>query len=788
MVRVRKHIRFGCQIIRRSPYIFWLFLCICIVLPKGAQANPTVCTITINSADEKTVFQKHLAPQGFNFIELTEVDKGKGTSDWFGAACKKNIQCDILLISGHYASHFFGSTGLSLNVAELEGQSCQNTCPGILNSPKEVFLFGCNTLAAQGPQTRTMEEYIQVLRADGHDQGTAERIAESVYGVYGSSNKNRIQRSFLGVPRIYGFSSIAPAGKNVRGLLDQYLSSIPNYAQYLEHIDNKTNDYLKNALRVTSLAQTNGADPTGPERVVSQNICQIADDKKPVESRLSVIGQLLKEGQIQTYIPTMEEFFRQHPIQSMTGSEKQKVEEFKVLSSASQWLRNLVFGLKTIVLKLSLANLARNLGWMSADELANLETDNIQKILRDVSADEVQESLCALGDNLKITAFPPANQINNSYFETYRGLKTLECLKPRNKDILLRISDQLSSSLWSYDVGRLLRTLNAQDTIFNELVAKATSTTEPKKGRSWAMFLLAESGQNRNKAIQILSPFLKETDPILLYSAIASLIETKPSDPQLQNELVDLTWGSRTPLDQDQLDELRKMDFSWVTNDEAQAELISVVAKGDVDTLQLSSLLADKRLTFTGPKAMQSLLNGFNDPNQKRADFMGVILQENIRTNDYATVLTPYLKSSNPRARYKIVDMISLLQPNQLKGQTKLWRRQVFQALVSTLNDSSTMIKVSALESIVNINQIEKTWASREILVNVLRWLHDDKFEHGFDYVAVDYLAHLVTEGQFSTPDKILVKTEAERLYKTAEGDRRLQYKETLKLFNDTLK
>src|ERR1700687_3359276 len=58
----------------------------------------TVCTITVNSPDEKEIFRRNLSRDVFHFVELVE----RGRPDWLESACRKNVRCDVLLISGHF--------------------------------------------------------------------------------------------------------------------------------------------------------------------------------------------------------------------------------------------------------------------------------------------------------------------------------------------------------------------------------------------------------------------------------------------------------------------------------------------------------------------------------------------------------------------------------------------------------------------------------------------------------------------------------------------------------------
>ncbi len=107
----------------------------------------TVCSMVINSADEINAFKSALSPNAFDFVELTQ--NKKDSADWFRNSCAAKIQSDILVISGHFAGTFFGESGLNLPINDLESASCRSECDGILKRPKEVFLFGCNTLAGK---------------------------------------------------------------------------------------------------------------------------------------------------------------------------------------------------------------------------------------------------------------------------------------------------------------------------------------------------------------------------------------------------------------------------------------------------------------------------------------------------------------------------------------------------------------------------------------------------------------------------------------------------------------
>jgi hypothetical protein len=87
-----------------------LLLALGIVIDSDA-AKTTVCTITVNSPNEKDAFRRNLPKDKFEFVELLE----RGRRDWLASACQQKVQCDVLVISGHFggdaAVHAENATG-----------------------------------------------------------------------------------------------------------------------------------------------------------------------------------------------------------------------------------------------------------------------------------------------------------------------------------------------------------------------------------------------------------------------------------------------------------------------------------------------------------------------------------------------------------------------------------------------------------------------------------------------------------------------------------------------------
>ncbi len=188
-------------------------------------AKRTVCTITVNSPDEKEAFRQRLPESQYQFVELVE----RGRPDWLASACRQDVRCDILVISGHFdgSTDFYSdqvAASESLPVAELERASCSDSCPGLFSQLKEVYLFGCNTLNPEREQWMTSEVERSLVRA-GHSPADARRIASALDRRHGESSRDRMRRIFMNVPVIYGFSSVAPLGPVAGAMLGRSLQS-----------------------------------------------------------------------------------------------------------------------------------------------------------------------------------------------------------------------------------------------------------------------------------------------------------------------------------------------------------------------------------------------------------------------------------------------------------------------------------------------------------------------------------------------------------------------------------
>jgi hypothetical protein len=243
------------------------------LVPGIVLAMQTVCTITVNSADEKDALRQRLPASGYRFVEL--VDGGR--EDWLRNSCRRGVQCDVLVISGHFnAGETFYSDRIDrpehLAIDELERAACSDSCPGLFAHLKEVYLFGCES-----------------LNPDSSKYSSS----------YGESGRERMRRIFSRVPSIYGFSGAAPVGPTAAMLLNRYFDGgAGSFAQ------GTLNARLLSVFSRNSMTRVPGAGTA--DAAHRARICRFFDERTSAAGKLQFVHGLLRDGDIGTYLKRME--------------------------------------------------------------------------------------------------------------------------------------------------------------------------------------------------------------------------------------------------------------------------------------------------------------------------------------------------------------------------------------------------------------------------------------------------------------------------------------------------
>ena len=340
----------------------------------GAHAEKkTICTITVNSADEKEAFRRHLPRERFDVVELVE----RGRPDWLRSACRKKISCDVLVVSGHFnAGEDFYSDRIESNdhlrVDELERASCSDSCPGLFARLKEVYLFGCESLNPDPTKYSSS---------------------------YGESGRERMRRLFANVPVIYGFAGAAPVGPAAASLLDRYLGS----GALAEIGSGYPSSRLLSVFSRTSMVGIPGARDGDARTAYRREVCQFYDERQSAAQKLAFIHGLLGRdaAQVRLFFERIEKLFA-----ALTDEERQAPSFTRALAEIAQDRgareRYLAIARESDrpEIRARMVKLAGTIGWLSsAEERAEHVRMVGELIARDkVSFAEV-DLVCSLNRN-----------------------------------------------------------------------------------------------------------------------------------------------------------------------------------------------------------------------------------------------------------------------------------------------------------------------------------------------------------------------------------------------------
>ena len=353
----------------------------------------TVCTITVNSSDEKEMFRQRLPADKYRFVELVE----SGRPDWLASACRKGVQCDVLVISGHFAGTNFFSEDIGthefLPVDEMERVACSDSCPGLFSRLKEVYLFGCNTLnpEAGDPGATPMTPLAEMRQAPpvawsrnggGTDvlkdaRARVNRASERFAGE--ESNRERMRRIFSNVPVIYGFSSKAPYGDYAAGVLNRYLRSTGGR----EFGTGRVSGNLLSAFRGSGMTSAAGLRDTDREAGYREQVCRFFDERLQPAQKLDFVHRILERNNndVRRFLDRIEKFTTSlEPAQQSDPAYAQTLDGI-ARDDASRARYVSLMRVERPPVRARMIRLAATFGWLDADGERNETVAMIRDVL-----------------------------------------------------------------------------------------------------------------------------------------------------------------------------------------------------------------------------------------------------------------------------------------------------------------------------------------------------------------------------------------------------------------------
>ncbi len=428
-----------------------------IEVPALRPGQLRVCAFSFHTPHELDAIKAELSTDEFVFTDLSPVfhhrlgsagsTLEKRTPSWFTDRCRPDLRCDVVIYSGEFAGAFFGEYGYFLTTQEMEEASCQARCQGLFRDPREVFLLGCNTLATKNADHRTPEDYLHVLLAHGYSHADAQRVVALRYGPLGPSFRESLRRMFMGVPRLYGFSSVAPRGLVTAPLLRDYFRRKGDYAKYLTRAgrDTTPNRDLLAAFAPTSLVQTTGIDPLEPSGADRALVCGLYDDTSTVSERLRIVRQLFSRQDFLSFVPTVEVFLGRHPPQQYSDQELRLLGEIQSLEAPRREVTELMYRMDLSVVKMQMSNLAQQLAWITPEEHERIAEEGLKQLLAEPLSSEIADIGCELSQYAPAGTELRSEDIPDQVLWHAEGYRLLDCLAPTDPRVTVRMLSGLSN-------------------------------------------------------------------------------------------------------------------------------------------------------------------------------------------------------------------------------------------------------------------------------------------------------------------------------------------------------
>ncbi len=339
--------------------------CLAAIWSFAASAAPkTVCTVTINSADERDTFKRHLPPGEYQFVELVKRDQ----PDWFAQACQSGVKCDAIIFSGHFddGTEFYtdrlGDRD-RLDVFDMEQASCSSSCNGVFEQVKEVYLFGCNTLKSE-PRHVAAGEILRSLTRSGHTQADAERVAASLSARYGQSNRDRLRSIFKDVPLLYGFSSKAPLGRTAGPMLERYFQTAPAG----EVASGRPSSTLLNLFGPTSMISSAGLTEADPNAGFRADMCGFADSRPADAKKVAFLHKVLQRDvtEVRMFLEHIERYAASiTPVQRLKPDVAAALGKIEHDNTTRDRFLEFARDADQATVQTRMMTLARTLGWLS---------------------------------------------------------------------------------------------------------------------------------------------------------------------------------------------------------------------------------------------------------------------------------------------------------------------------------------------------------------------------------------------------------------------------------------
>ena len=679
--------------------MFYKFLGAFIFLfPLLSLAQFQVCSITINSSDEIKTFKEFLPAQDFEFVELLPHavnEKRDHSSHWFDLACEKNYHCDILVISGHFGGTFFGKSSYSLPIELMEEKSCQNKCQGILSGVKEIFLFGCNTLADKTKDNRTYSEYLQVLLDDGMARETAEQVVAARYSPLETPFYARMNFIFSDSHAIYGFDELSPLGKHMRRPLKAYFQSINqafgSYSSYLKSeqykrpINKQLFQYLPRPHFTLNQASLSLSHENQMDKDFFRNKCRLYDEEEPFINRMQALEDVFNSSKAGSAFFALNSFLNNNEKEIREGRGSSAFRSIRRNSDLAKEFLSYYPHLDFLpYIKMLYLNILEKFRWMDPIELYLLRKENLLELIKKPDSEAYASVLLLLKSRqLEEGRFYISKEdLSKDYVENIWGLLILEKLRAIAPDWQEEIYHHCQDSIKTVP-GMCYQSLNT----------------------------LAHIGPKKQIALKVFE-FLDSEDEALIYYSLRVLGQSKIKDYSVHRKIAGFLSSENSNLKKEALEALGFLESPYKDVQQEIAKLLS-----EEEFLISDIFWSLNRMRIEVPESQKDILSYVESLPQNsplRCQALQ-LFKKTPELSDFSLFFFYKLLESREDLELLFCAIESLSQNPDLRDLGIHYRFLLFQ------NEDSVEIRRRALQSMESL-----TWLNPEVQLSFLNYFQDE--------------------------------------------------------------
>jgi 3-methyladenine DNA glycosylase AlkC len=321
----------------------------------------------------------------------------------------------------------------------------------------------------------------------------------------------------------------------------------------LKKVGSPSDDPFLPCLKNSAITCSSGSCLAGKqESDAHEKLCKIRDENRPLEERLGLLRDLLKQSDHLAYVPTAAEVLKDLDIKSLSPSERATLDEIKSNQKLKSSLLDLVNTKSSTLItqRLNWIEFSSKLGWLSEAEsvkeyqrigrhlIQNFKDINNRDLFFSLLYDNPTISSAIEADKDAIASLTKALS-DSDKFVREAAAEALQAIKPNNPAVISALAKSLGDPDYSVrwaSVGAL-KDIKPDDPAVNSALAKALGDPEVqvRKAAAWALETIKPDDPVVNSA---LAKALGDADGHVSYAAAEALQAIKPDDPAVNSALV----------------------------------------------------------------------------------------------------------------------------------------------------------------------------------------------------------------------------------------------------------